>query len=252
MRNISAREVICLAVTKIETEEATGTGFFFSYKKDEARYFVVVTNSHVVGNANMVTLFIPNMSCDNPSYENAIKLELATTNITNHKDVDLCVIPLDGIDDQILDTIPAIPEEWIPLEEQVDKISYIESIYMVGYPQGSNGDKDIMPIVREGITATPYPLKYNNSPYFLVNCTCLHGSSGSPVFLYSSGFYVEEGNLKLCTERIFLLGVLFEGKFSEAKTILNGLNIPAHTNVPSNLGIAIKSKCLLDLKHVCN
>jgi hypothetical protein len=68
----------------------------------------------------------------------------------------------------------------IPTPEDLENISAIEDIYMVGYPIALWDPYNVLPLARKGVTATPYKYDFNGKKEFLVDISVFEGSSGSP------------------------------------------------------------------------
>jgi len=98
----------------------------------------------------------------------------------------------------------------LPTAEQLSKLDMIEEILFVGYPAGYYDRKNLMPITRQGITASPIQLDYDGRPEFLVDGSVYFGSSGSPVFLLRQGIYVEEGRSVNGPNKFLFLGIISE------------------------------------------
>jgi hypothetical protein len=99
-----------------------------------------------------------------------------------------------------------LTENSIPTQEDIDKfISPVEDIIFVGYPNGMWDKNNLMPIVRKGITATPYYIPFEGLPIFLIDASVFPGSSGSHFFIYYSGSYPDKiGNLHIGSKMYFL------------------------------------------------
>ena len=69
----------------------------------------------------------------------------------------------------------------------IQELTPVEDIVMIGYPIGLIDEVNNKPVVRKGITATDIRLDYNGRKEFLIDAACFHGSSGSPVFLRKMG-----------------------------------------------------------------
>ena len=104
----------------------------------------------------------------------------------------------------------AVPERVIAKGDTLKKLDAIENIIFVGYPAGLWDVKHLIPIIRQGITATPPQLDFSGLKAFLVSAPVFPGSSGSPVFLYDkSGTYIDKvtGNIVIGS-RFYFLGVI--------------------------------------------
>jgi hypothetical protein len=98
----------------------------------------------------------------------------------------------------------------IPSAEIVAKLDVIEEVIFVGYPAAYYDRVNLMPVTRQGLTASPIHFDYNGRPEFLVDGAVYFGSSGGPVFLIRQGMYVEGGQTIGGSNRFMLLGVISE------------------------------------------
>ena len=149
----------------------------------------------------------------------------------------------------------ALDKNIIPSLEQIEKLTAIEDILMIGYPNGLWDSYNNMPIIRRGVTATNLKLDYNNKKEFLIDIAAFPGSSGSPVFIYNRGSYPVNDGIAI-GDRLLLVGVLFAGtqmniegniEIVEVPTI----NIPiSKSKIPNNIGIIIKIEKLLNFELI--
>jgi hypothetical protein len=113
-----------------------------------------------------------------------------------------------------------------------------------------------MPIFRKGITATHPNLNYEGRDEFLIDAACFPGSSGSPVFLYNMGSYADRQGGTVIGTRIALLGILYAGPQFTVKGEIVVSPIPTQmkpvpiSRIPTNLGIVIKAKQILEFKPI--
>ena len=107
-------------------------------------------------------------------------------------EIDLCILPIAHIcntakaeNKRLFYTTLSI--EYIPTEREIEETFFkIEEITTIGYPDGIWDEKNNIPIVRKGITATPLQLDFNGKPEFLIDTSIYGGSSGSPVYILNS------------------------------------------------------------------
>jgi hypothetical protein len=144
----------------------------------------------------------------------------------------------------------------IPTEEELAALTAIEDVIMIGYPNGLWDEKNNMPIVRRGITATHPNLDYNGSKEFMINAACFPGSSGSPVLLFNFGSYSTKSTEIVIGARIKLLGILYAGPQHTATGEIEIVNVPtqqkaiAFSRIPNNLGLVIKSSRLSEFDAI--
>jgi hypothetical protein len=247
---------------------STGTGFFFSFKVDEKTHVpLIVTNKHVIDKSR-VGAFVLTKSDDQGQpilgQTERVVLDNFESLWRKHpdKDVDLAVFPIAPLYHQAESKglkffAPPIGEDLIPTPEKIEDLSGIENITMIGYPNGIWDEKNNMPIVRRGITATNPKIDYNGLPIFVIDCACFPGSSGSPVFIFDQGGYTDgKGNMHLGGGRIILLGVLFAGPQHVAEGEIQTIEIPlarvpiSMSKIPNNLGFVVKAQKIADFRKL--
>ena len=102
----------------------------------------------------------------------------------------------------------AIPLSLFALDDDLAKLSAIEDVLMIGYPNGLWDSESNLPIVRRGITASPPYRHFKGRREFVIDCACYPGSSGSPIFLYRPGLSLVKTHLSMVRD-VKLLGVLW-------------------------------------------
>ncbi|MBT9457508.1 MAG: trypsin-like peptidase domain-containing protein [Burkholderiaceae bacterium] len=223
---------------------------------------MLVTNKHVVNGEDFATVWITVAPKDALLDELGlpvgrrhlpVRIELGDA-VVHHPnpDVDLCALPLalrfwqiEAAGDLKVVNSRLYAGHRVPAERK-NALRHIESVAMIGYPNGLWDHVNNAPLVRRGTTATHPLVSYQGRPEFLIDMACFPGSSGSPVFLYQDGIYQESGVPHIGIKTA-LLGVLWGGpQFSadgklEVRPVPNGLElapVPV-TRIPMNLGIVI-------------
>lgn len=183
---------------------SVGTGFF--YMQDGRLY--LVTNKHVIkdvidGKFVMLEGQIEGGK-KTPLLGKGIELSFSEGNFFGHPnpDVDVAIMNVSKFinEKQNSGLIPFwknITIDHCPSQEDLDKyIGPMEDVIFIGYPSGVWDSKNILPITRRGMTATPCYINFEGDEKFLIDASVFPGSSGSPVFIYySGGFPDKEGNL---------------------------------------------------------
>lgn len=268
-QNAHITEQLTYNTIRIETENATGTGFFFNFKvkNDSLKHIpTIITNKHVVDGSKKIFLYFRKSSNGQPQNGPALIFEIpnTTNTVIQHPNpkIDLVAIPIAAILQQLQkngNTAYTIgfSEKEIPSDEfQKKELKAFEEIHMIGYPRGLWDETNNMPIVREGITATTPYLDYNGAKEFLIDIAAFGGSSGSPVFLYnSSGYADKSGNINVGGSRLFLLGVLYAGpQYSVDGEVIKSIpgvsSEKVKSQIPMNLGYVIKSSEILGFKTI--
>ncbi len=246
---------------------ATGTGFvyFFSNKKDENKVIpVIVTCWHVVEGGSYGRFFFSQVS-SNAALSATNRIGAIIPNFQNawfrHPDtnVDLAIMPigpyLHQLEDlkKVVDVTP-ISSTLISSEQELEGFGVFQEVKFIGYPIGIWDEKNNLPVVRRGMTATDPTVDYNGNTEFLIDAAVFPGSSGSPVFVADEGGSFRNGGLY--GPRLKLLGILYaveeftsEGKI-EVITIPTAFDMKVHTRIPANLGVVIKATRLNDFNAV--
>jgi V8-like Glu-specific endopeptidase len=206
-------------------KKSIGTGFLIAKKiNDTTQQIFLVTNKHVIAKADDTGKIVGKFSKASFSFikneDNhpklgdsvAINVDNLTDMFLQHPDenVDLAIYNFSDLYNQLTQNlkqnifIRTIPIEIIPKESE--DFDAIEDILFVGYPNGIFDQKNHLPIMRRGITASPYNIDFNGGKKFLVDAQVFPGSSGSPVFIKEQN--LRNGTLKLGTENYFFVGII--------------------------------------------
>ena len=259
--DLSLSEQIYYSTIRIETQTnrgcSTGTGFFFNFLENpnnKTHIPCIVTNKHVVEEGINGILVITCKLPDGTEFMERVIIPNFQQAWIYHPqpDVDLCIMPFQPIVELLKNQnkhpfyIP-LTKSLIPVQSQLNDLSAMEEIVMVGYPDGIWDSVNNKPILRRGITATHPKFNFEGKKKFLIDAACFPGSSGSPVLIVNQGGYVDKhGNLNWGHNRVFLLGILHAGPQHTAQGTIKFANIPTTiTSIPNNLGLVIKSEELM-------
>jgi hypothetical protein len=274
MAKLLPSEALAASTVRIECTVpggiSTGTGFFFGFPYEGNQHIpAIVTNKHVVAGSTSVRFFLNEADASGqPILGKKLEVKLNGLEATwiNHPlaDVDLCAFPigpLHGFADQQgkkLSYVTLSPGD-IPTAADLRELQAMEDVIMIGYPNGIWDAQNNQPIIRRGVTATHPVLDYEGRKEFMIDAACFPGSSGSPVFLYSTGGYLSrDGNMMMGAMRIKLLGVLYAGPMYNAKGEIVVMNQPvtpkpvAVSPIPINLGMVIKASEIVALGPLLN
>lgn len=241
-----------------------GTGFLYRFTKEDKTVPLLVTNKHVVDGAVMIGLnfhvTLDNSETPLPGCGQLISFAADQGSIIRHPDpnVDLAAIAIGPLYHHAINKegwhpfIKCLDKTHLPSAQMMADFGSLEDIVMVGYPTGLVDAVNNFPIVRRGITSTPYTTDYQGKREFLADIPVYRGSSGSPIFVMNEGSYSTANALVMGT-RFALIGVLYAG---HTETI-NGQIVaePVPTNLAPvakvthiiNLGLCIKSALIEDL-----
>ncbi len=195
----SVFELLSLSTIRIECQLrngdiSTGTRFFFKFL-DDGNIFIptIVTNKHVIKNADQGQLLFTLSDKDgNPKFEQIHKFKI--TNFQepwlNHPDldIDLCALPINVLVNEmkkkgIKPYFTFLDISLLPSAQDIDEMVCLERIVMVGYPNGLWDESHNQPVFRAGVLASHYKFDWNDRPEFVIDASCVPGSSGSPVLI---------------------------------------------------------------------
>ena len=195
---------------------SAGTGFVFSVDITETSSIpLLITNYHVVENA--INGFIEmHVAKDGKPSKEVAKVQFDNSVLRPNKlgDADLIALPLaSAINDlQSKGTnifFKSISHEIIPKGNELDELSSIEEITFIGYPSAIYDTTNKLPVIRQGITATPIWNQFKGNNVFLIDAGVFPGSSGSPVFIYNRGTFPTKDGIAV-GNRIMFVGILTE------------------------------------------
>lgn len=216
-----------------------------------------VTNRHLLEDADQITFQVPG---NETMGRRVIDNHAPASGILFHPDpaVDLCIVPvgLEMVQSEGLHLAEFISSLDIWDQDRLDQLNAIETVIMIGYPDGLRDEEQLYPISRRGITATPAFARLNGQPDFMIDCACFPGSSGSPVFLFEQGFHTDKNNnTHLGEGRFGLLGFLYAGPVMNAGRLVASppptqLSQMVDAPLMMNLGICVRAAKLNDLIEI--
>lgn len=263
---LAPSEQIAHSTVRIEIEAAdgkrgTGTGFFFSFATQGDKHVpALVTNKHLIEGAVRGRFHLSTADKDgNPVYSahEVFAFDGFQQFWIPHpeEDIDLCVMPIAPILERANQAgkrlfFVQLDMSLVPSAEDLAQLTAMEDILMAGYPNGIWDEKNNMPVLRRGVTATHPNLDWNGKPEFLIDAACFPGSSGSPVFLFNLGGYAAKTGGMVIGSRLKLLGVLYAGPQHTIEGEIRIVKVPtmerpvAVSTIPNNLGIIVKARKL--------
>jgi len=193
------------------------TGFLYQADLETPTY--LVTNRHVVEASTELTGALLQANGDRPIFGDTVEYDLRPTrrSWTFHPNrlVDVAVLNFDNLLGESLQAGDPAPfystiGDWGPDDTDISDYNYVEEISFVGYPGGIHDTIMMTPIVRRGITATPFQIPWMGGPAFLIDAYVVQGSSGSPVLCIHNGMF-RNGPAYSPGSRAAFLGILGKG-----------------------------------------
>jgi hypothetical protein len=182
-------------------QQGCATGFLLELPvTTDSTKVVVVTNKHVLDEAQTITLHFQR-SCtdeaDAPSgevYSYQMRGDFRQEWMSPlSDDIDLCCLDIENIKCQaqtegkpiLVSSIKAA--HFCSHGDLQDFISPIQEIFVYGYPTGLWDTYNNLPVIRRGTFASHPAKDFCGEPSGLLDLACFPGSSGSPVFILSDG-----------------------------------------------------------------
>jgi hypothetical protein len=199
-------------------ERIFGTGFFVQRRVQDDLYTFLVTSHHVIRGAETGILYLIEGAHGEahaalyPAECN--HFQLAWVPHPNPR-VDVAVMRVEPLLLQIFEKegkkffLRFLPEDQFVTNDDLVAMESIEDVIFVGYPAGVYDHANGLPIARRAITASPMFMDFEGDPAFLIDGAIRGGSSGSPVFVASSGVRMKRDG-SVVGRRTHFVGVLVE------------------------------------------
>lgn len=256
MKVLSVAEQLLFTTVRVETYDDknnayTGTSFIFGYRtgKDEQILFLV-TNKHVIKGKQKGILNFIQAQNGQPLLGTCYPLEITEFESAWYghpsEKVDVAIAYFKPIVDCFADKgidiyFRSVISDLVPSNDILNELDAIEEVLIIGYPYGIWDRKNLLPIVRRGITATPISVDFQGEKQFLIDASVFPGSSGSPVFLYNVGTYTKKTGDTVVENRLLFLGIVAEVFYRIEPSEIRVLSVPT-VDVPVAL-----SKQMIDL-----
>lgn len=245
---------------RIETLDASnnvgsGTGFILAYKNGEKTSHFIVTNKHIVEDAQKGFFLFNKLKDGAPDYGNQVRIEVPTFQnaFFGHQDpnVDISVFPFSPLlNDFFTKTgtllyFKSFQKEHIwDRQKAAQMFDAIEDVLIIGYPNGIYEQEKLLPIVRKGITATPINIDFNRKPAFLIDASIFPGSSGSPVIVFKSSGHQGKGKVSFETPILSLVGVV------SAAFYRDDINTIFQKPIPTTMANIVRTQQMIDIGYV--
>lgn len=242
---------------------STGTGFIFNYVKNGKQYLFVVTNKHIIKDTIEGKLSFNQSDGEKPIFGKVFTIGYPNfeKQWIGHpqQDIDVAIMPFAPVLNELSNRgvqifFKSITPDIIPSDKLLrEEIDAVEDIVFVGYPSDIYDRRNLLPVVRRGITATPISVDFEGKPTFLIDASIFPGSSGSPVFLCNIGSYSPKGKGLVVGSRVFFLGVVASVFIRKDLNTIELIDIPTGkipvvaTTQMVDLGIVYKSIVIKEL-----
>lgn len=265
----SIAEQLLFTTVRVETvdasgDEGVGTSFIFNYKiegKEDGNAPFIVTNKHVVKNAKKGVLSFIQARDEKPLLGTGYRLYIDNFESIwfghPNGNIDITIAPFLPLVNHIKKAgvnifFRMVDAKFVPSEEALKHVDAIEEVVFIGYPIGIWDTKNLLPVVRKGITATPIAIDFRGERQFLIDASIFPGSSGSPVFLYNPGIYADKSGGTVVGSRLFFLGVVASVFFQQDINEIRIRSVPT-VDVPIavsrqmiDLGIVFKASAIVE------
>jgi hypothetical protein len=238
----------------------TGTGFFYQFPVapgDNRNVPILVTNKHVIDGVTHADFVIHTNAAGGKKPDGIHNVRSQPADWIPHPDakVDLCAVPVGAVLNQTKAFFRSIDPSIVPSQANLEGLSAVEEILMVGYPNGLWDAVNNYPLIRRGITASHPAIDFDvdGVATTVIDAACFPGSSGSPVLLHNEGAYSDKKGNTIVGNRTLFLGVLFSGLVIQADGKIVIRNIPtavqpiAQVNMMMNLSYIVKARELASL-----
>lgn len=238
--------------TFVGSTKGSGTGFVFNYQIKNSTIPFLVTNKHVLKGAEKCSLIFNKVgNVGEPKLGDPAEIKFETLDQVwfGHPDpeIDLTVSLLGPFltgfrTAHNFDVFyRGIPQNLVPSCIELAEFDSLENVVFVGYPNGIWDEKNLLPVIRRGSTATPLSVDFNGKRQFLIDASVFGGSSGSPVFIYDKGMVADrKGNVRI-GQRLHFVGVV------TAVFIRQDQNEVTQDNIPTTISSFVRSIEMLDL-----
>ncbi|MGA4641284.1 S1 family peptidase [Stutzerimonas stutzeri] len=237
-----------------QIENGSGSSFLMAIAKHgDHQVIALVTNKHVIENANGIKFVLSHSAADGSDIQHAeMQMEIDPARIIYHPGaIDLCAIPISWAINYLVEhkrnlRHVILDEAICAKRELFDEILPLDSVVMIGYPNGLWDEVNNGAIARRGTLASNPGKEFKGKPDFVVDMACFPGSSGSPIFLLDNGSYSDRSGNTILGGRCALLGVLHSGPTANVNGTIEIAPVPtgqvpfARFKAMLNLGYAVK------------
>lgn len=239
--------VVPLWVENNNGSQSMGTAFLYNAphpSKSEVTTPLLVSNHHVIANASRIRLQFVHAVEGRPEPKQHLNVDIPNPSQlfpVVDESLDLATGPIGPVLNQLAEAKKAvfyrgISPDLVPAPEVLNDLSALEEVVFIGYPAGVRDERNWLPVIRRGVTATPPWNDFGGEPTFLLDAAVFPGSSGSPVFILNQGSYATRQGISIGS-RLHFLGVI--------TSTLSQVSTPGSSTL-LNLGKAVRSTAVAD------
>lgn len=219
LQSNSISERMMYSTVRLSIGSTTATGFYYGLNTPN-KTVVVISNRHFAEQVDELSQLDFSKTSITQRTKFCIHLDNGTNKVIEddvewilHPSEDLAFFVLSDVLNKhrlpvgITYYILQVKHNMIPTQAQLDDLTALENVVMVGYPNGLYDSKNNYPLFRTGKTATHPAIDYNGKKTALLDVSCLPGSSGSPVFIFDEGWIRHKNGSLSAGSRILFLGI---------------------------------------------
>lgn len=215
----SISEELMYSTVKLSIDSSTATVFFYEVNTPN-KSIIVISNRHfaeqvddlskldfskrVITQNTKFSIHLDNGS--NQTFDENVEWILHPTEDLAFFDLKKILLK-HSLPDALKYFLLKVTSHIIPTQKQLEELSALENVVMVGYPNGLYDQLNNLPIFRTGKTASHPAIDYNGTKSAMLDMACLPGSSGSPVFILDEGWIHNKNGGLSAGKRILFLGV---------------------------------------------
>ena len=270
MAIMTVLEQLMFSTFRIVTDRGHGTGFVYShginahYRRD-----FLVTNRHVVEATHEGELTFTgtkhSAGAEFPEIGQGamVPVQDEAWHWSYHPsaEIDIAAMRLGPISTHVSGAghrpyYAGLTHRWLAGHEELQQLDVLEDVIFVGYPEDAYDQKNNLPVVRKGTTASLPWVDYEGRPEFLIDASVFPGSSGSPVFIYNRPPWQTKYGQLVKEERLLFLGVLKAAQYRNS----TGVIVPDADEEPQrrivaeemiDLGVVLKARSVAEtVEHI--
>lgn len=267
---VTVPEQLMFSTFRIVTDRGHGTGFVYSRGINyHNRLDYLVTNRHVVEatHEGELTFTGTNQSAGaefpviGPGAIVPIQDEAWHWFYHPSGEIDIAAMRLGPVSTHVGDAgcrpyYTGVTQRWLAGHEELQQLDVLEDVIFVGYPEDAYDQKNNLPVIRKGTTASLPWVDYEGRSEFLIDASVFPGSSGSPVFIYNRPPWQDKYGQLMKEERLLFVGVLKAAQYrTSTLVIVSDTDEEPQRRIVAeemiDLGVVLKARCVAEtVEHI--